>query len=145
MLDALARTARSRAQLAQLLARKGYPDRVVEPVLDRLEGVGLVNDAALARDLVATRHGERGLSRRAVVADLVRRGIEADLAAEAAAAISADAEEEAATGLARRRLAATQGLDRAVRLRRAVGALARRGYDPHTAAEIVARELDAER
>jgi hypothetical protein len=39
---------RSRAELADALRRRGIPDEVSEPVLDRLSEVGLVNDAAFA-------------------------------------------------------------------------------------------------
>ncbi|MDQ2790879.1 MAG: recombination regulator RecX, partial [Actinomycetota bacterium] len=39
---------RSRAELADALRRRGIPEEVGEPVLDRLSQVGLVDDVAFA-------------------------------------------------------------------------------------------------
>ncbi|WP_426311542.1 regulatory protein RecX [Cellulosimicrobium sp. E-16] len=135
---------KSRAELAQSLARKGYPEHVVLPILDRFEEVGLVDDAQYAEMIVRTRHAERGLSRRAISTELRRRGIDGEVGAVALEQVDDDSEADAALELARTRLARTRGLDREVRVRRTVGALARKGYSPSLAFEIVQRELDAE-
>ncbi|WP_251150706.1 regulatory protein RecX [Cellulosimicrobium sp. Marseille-Q4280] len=135
---------KSRAELAQALARKGYPEHVVLPLLDRYEEVGLVDDAQYAEMLVRTRHSERGLSRRAISQELRRRGIDEDTSATALEQVDDDSEAEAARDLARSRLRRTAGLDRDVRIRRAVGTLARKGYSPGLAFEIVQRALDEE-
>lgn len=144
MLRTLTAAPKSRAELALSLARKGYPERVVDPLLDRFEQVGLVNDAEYAAMLVRTRHAERGQARRAIAQELRRRGIEEETAATALGQVDDESEDEAAVHLARTRLARTRGLDRDVRLRRAVGALARKGYPPGRAFEVVQRELDRE-
>lgn len=65
---------RTRAQLAEALAKRGIPDDVAQQVLDRLVTVGLIDDAAYAEAWVRSRHESRGLARRALVHELRRRG-----------------------------------------------------------------------
>ncbi|WP_344250956.1 regulatory protein RecX [Isoptericola hypogeus] len=133
VLRTLTAAPKSRVELAQSLARKGYPEAVVGPLLDRFDEVGLVDDAAYADMLVRTRHAERGLSRRAIAVELRRRGIDDDTAADALEQVDGDDEREAALALARKHVARTSGLDRDVRVRRAVGSLGRKGYAPGVA------------
>ena len=114
---------RSRAQLAEAMARKDVPDEVAERVLDRFTEVGLIDDAEYARMVVRTRHAERGLSRRAIAVELRRRGIDDELAGDALAQVDADDEEAAARTLVRRKLASTSGLDAQTRSRRTFAAL----------------------
>ncbi len=52
LLDQLTGQPRSRSELATKLARKQVPAEVAERMLDRFEEVGLVDDAAFARDWV---------------------------------------------------------------------------------------------
>ncbi|WP_231959182.1 regulatory protein RecX [Paraoerskovia marina] len=144
MLRSLTGAPRSRAQLTQALGRRGYPEELVEPLLDRMEEVGLVDDAAYADSLVRTRYAERGLSRRALAEELRRKGIDDDLAADALGQVDDDDERAAAADLVRRRLARTRGLDRDVRVRRTVAALGRKGYGPGLAFELVRSELETE-
>jgi regulatory protein len=134
---------RSRAQLAEAMARKDVPEAVAEKVLDRFTEVGLVDDAEYARILVRSRHADRGLARRALGVELRRKGIDDELAAEALSAVDADQEEATARDLARRRLAATRGLAYEARVRRVTGMLGRKGY-PGGLAHRVVRELLAE-
>ena len=98
---------RSRAQLADVLARRGVADDVAEQVLDRFEEVQLVDDGEFARQWVSSRHVGRGLARRALTHELRHRGIDDETAREAVAAIDEDAELEAARDLVRRRLRST--------------------------------------
>lgn len=132
---------KSRAELARSLARKGYPDAVVTPVLDRFDEVGLVDDAAYADMVVRTRHAERGLARRAIAVELRRRGIDDETAAEALEQVEPDDEREAAATLARKLVGRTRGLERDVRVRRAVAALGRKGYGPGVAFDVVRAAL----
>ncbi|GAA1969998.1 hypothetical protein GCM10009718_01910 [Isoptericola halotolerans] len=144
VLRTLTAAPKSRAELARSLARKGYPEHVVTPVLDRFEEVRLVDDAEYADMIVRTRHTERGQARRAISAELYRRGIDADTAAEALEQIDGDDEREAAAELARKHVARTRGLDRDKRVRRAVGALSRKGHSPSVAFAAVKDALAAE-
>ena len=137
----LTASSRSRAQLAEALARKDVPDDVAERVLDRFTEVGLIDDAEYARTLVRTRHSERGLSRRAIAVELRRRGIDDELAGDALEQVDSADEEVAARALVRKKLASTSGLDALTRSRRTFAALARKGYPPGLVARLVREEL----
>jgi regulatory protein len=134
---------RSRAQLAEAMARKDVPEPVAQKVLDRFTEVGLIDDAEYARILVRSRQADRGLARRALGVELRRKGIDDDLAAEALSTVDADLEERTARDLARRRLAGSAGLPREVRVRRVTAMLGRKGY-PGGLAHRVVREILAE-
>lgn len=144
VLRTLTAAPKSRAELARSLARKGFPEHVVTPVLDRLEEVRLVDDAQYAEMIVRTRHAERGQARRAISAELSRRGVDAETAAAALEQIDGDDERAVAVELARKHVARTRGLDRDKRVRRAVGALSRKGHSPSVAFAAVKDALAAE-
>jgi regulatory protein len=74
---------RTRAQLAQVLHRRGVPAEAAEAVLSRFTEVGLIDDAAFARAWVESRHHSRGLSRRSLSAELRRRGVDSEEIREA--------------------------------------------------------------
>jgi len=90
---------RTRAQLAEAMARRNVPDEVAEEVLERFEAVGLVDDAEYARMWVESRHSGRGLARRALEHELRTRGVDPVLAREAAGQLDDDAELAAVSGL----------------------------------------------
>ncbi|WP_082608719.1 regulatory protein RecX [Oerskovia sp. Root918] len=144
ILRTLTAAPKSRRQLMDAMTRKGYPSEVLEPILDRFEEVGLVDDAEYAGMIVRTRHGERGLSRRAIAQELRRKGIDDETATGALDQVDDDDEHDAARELVQRRLARTTGLDREVRTRRVVGMLARKGYSPGLALTLVREELARE-
>lgn len=135
---------RTRAQLEQALARCGVPPEAAEAVLGRFGEVGLIDDAAFAEAWVDSRHAGRGLGRRALTAELRRRGVAEETVQEAVAGLSPEQEEATARDLARRRLAASRGRATEIRVRRAIGALARKGYPAGLAYRVVREELEAE-
>jgi regulatory protein len=137
---------RTRAQLAQAMARRGVPDDVAHAVLDRFEEVDLIDDEAFAREWVESRHAGKGLSRRALRHELRLKGIHDETVREAVDSIDAEQELEAARDLVRRRLPAMRGDDPIRRSRRLAGMLARKGYssaDALRAIREVTGELDA--
>src|SRR3954464_5459336 len=73
LLDQLTGRARSRSDLAAKLAQRDVPADVATRLLDRFEEVGLVDDAAFAREWVAQRQEGRGLARRALAQELRRK------------------------------------------------------------------------
>ncbi|EFS91641.1 regulatory protein RecX [Cutibacterium modestum HL044PA1] len=109
------------------------PESVREAVLDRLTEVGLIDDADFAKRWTASRHGMKGLSRKAVAADLSRKGVDSHLIEDATSQITDADELDAATELAITKLRAGRGVDQARLTRRVLGALARKGYDPQIA------------
>ncbi len=137
----LTQRARSRSELADALARRGVPDDAATTVLDRFTEVGLIDDAALAASLAGSQHRERGLARRAVAAKLRQRGLDDEAVGAALAGIDADSERSRAQELVARRRRAMSGLPPEVQARRLIGLLARKGYGPGMAAEVVRAEL----
>lgn len=128
---------RSRAELATALGRKGIEPDVADRVLGRLGDVGLIDDSAFAEMVVQSGHRHRLLGKRALSAELRRRGVADDTAGEAVAAIDTTDEEQAATRLVERKLRAMSGLEDSARIRRLVGMLARRGYSEGLAYRVV--------
>ncbi|WP_431969534.1 recombination regulator RecX [Nocardia sp. bgisy134] len=138
----LAVRARSRAELAQRLAAKGFTAEIAERALDRLAEVGLVDDAAFAEQWVHSRHAFSGKGKQALAQELRRKGVAPSDAAPALEAISSDDEESRAAELVRRKLRTLpRDLDRDKAIRRLVGMLARRGYRQSTAFTVVKAEL----
>ncbi|MBE1534937.1 recombination regulator RecX [Actinomadura algeriensis] len=135
---------RTRAQLADALRRKEIPDDVAERVLSRFTDVGLIDDEAFAQAWVESRHTGRGLAKRALAAELRRRGVAAETVNDAVETLDPAREEETARALVDRRLPATRGVDPAKRMRRLVGVLARKGYPPGLAYRVVKDALAAE-
>lgn len=135
---------RSRAQLAEAMARRDVPEDVASAVLDRYEDVGLVDDAEFARMLVRSRHADRGLARRALGEELRRKGIAPALAQSALDDLDPDTEQDTARRLVARKLRATTGLETQARIRRTVAALGRKGYAPGLVLGLVREELARE-
>jgi regulatory protein len=143
LLDQLTGQARTRAELAQKLARKNVPGEVAERLLTRFEEVGLVDDEAFARSWVQSRQAGKGLARRALAQELRRKGVDDDVAREVLDDVDPDDEAEAARVLVRRKLRSVQRLDRATAVRRLSGMLARKGHSAGMAFRVVREELDA--
>ena len=142
--DRLAACARSRFDLEQALAGKGVPAEIAADVLDRFEAAGLVDDAEFARSWVQQRQAGKGLSSRALADELRRKGVDDQLARDALADLDPEVEVQAAHELVRRKLRSMSSLADEVKTRRLVGMLARKGYGPGLAFEVVRTELGAE-
>jgi regulatory protein len=140
--------ARTRAELFTALTKRGYPDDVIDGVLDRLTQVGLVDDDDFAEQWVRSRRAHAGKGKRALAAELRTKGIDnevitATLADIDSSAERARAEELVADKLRRERL--TDATDDVKLARRLVGMLARRGYDQTMAFDVVKVALSNER
>lgn len=131
----------TRAELATELRRRRVPDDAAAAVLERLDGVGLVDDAAFAASWVDRQVRTRGLSRRALATELRRKGVAADAAAEAVAVVSDDDERRRAAELVARKLPSVRALDRQKQVNRLVGMLARKGYGGDVAYSVVRAAL----
>lgn len=140
----LASAPRTRAQLAGALERRGVPDEAAEAVLGRFAEVGLIDDATFANAWVESRHYGRGLSGRALAAELRTRGVPADDIRAAVDGLGPEQEVETARGLVERRLAATRGEPAPTRVRRLAGVLARKGYSQGLAYRLVREALEQE-
>lgn len=143
--------ARTRSELAGKLADRGYPDDISRRVLDRLAEVGLVDDADFAEQWVRSRRLHAGKGKRALAAELRKKGVDNEVITAALADIDAGAERERAEQLVRdklrrEKLADEPGQDGDAKvMRRLVGMLARRGYHQSMAFDVVSLELASER
>jgi regulatory protein len=141
LLDRLSVQPRTRAELADTLAKRLVPPEVARRLLDRFEEVGLVDDAAFARSWVESRQAGRGLARRALAQELRRKGVPDDVARDALDEIDPEDETAAARDLVRRKLRTMTRLDDRTRTRRLVAMLARKGFPPGVALGVVRDEL----
>jgi regulatory protein len=144
LLDQLTGRARTRSELADKLASRNVPGEIASRLLDRFEEVGLVDDAAFAKEWVEQRQSGRGLARRALAQELRRKGIEDEVAQEALDEIDEDDELAAARMLVRAKLRSVSTLEREKAVRRLVGMLARKGHSSSVAFRVVKEELDCE-
>ncbi len=133
---------KTRAQLADAMARGGVPDDVTDATLDRFAELGLVDDAEFARQWARSRQAGRGLARRALAYELRQRGVDDDLVKDALDDPELGDELDTARELVRRRLAAARPrlsdpIERERQARRALGMLARKGYGGGVAARAV--------
>jgi regulatory protein len=138
--------ARTRAELAGQLAKRGYPDDVSAKVLDRLADVGLIDDPGFAEQWVHSRRANAGKGKRALAAELHTKGVDDDVITSVLGGINPAAERGRAEQLVRARLRRESlGDDDARVRRRLVAMLARRGFDQTMAYDVVSAELAVER
>lgn len=142
-LSLLSHRARTRSELRRRLLAKGFRPARVDPVLDRLEARGLLDDAAVAAAFVRDRLRHRPRGRVRLAQELRAKGVGADLAERVVETVLED-EEITETELARRvvegwlkrqgattleGLLAPRGAPQAEKARRRLyGYLARRGF-----------------
>ncbi|MBT1621829.1 recombination regulator RecX [Curtobacterium flaccumfaciens pv. oortii] len=141
---ALGRKGVSESEMRTLLTQQDLDPDVVEHEIERLTRVGLLDDVALATDLVDRLHARKGLGRQGVVTELRRRGID-QIAIDTALDEAADDEDDEfirAQELADKRAPQMRGLDRATAERRLSGFLMRKGYGSGVVRIAVQRALD---
>jgi regulatory protein len=137
--------ARTRAELAGQLAKRGYPDDLSTRVLDRLTDVGLLDDADFAEQWVHSRRANAGKGKHALAAELHTKGVDNDVITAVLSGIDAGAERDRAEQLVQTKLRGENLDDDAKVSRRLVAMLARRGYSQTMAYDVVSVELAAER
>ncbi len=145
-LRALDRRMYSRRELEQSLARKGIDRETAAHALDRLAEVGLVDDEAFARAFVASRQRTSPRGRRALEADLFKKGIAREIADRVLGDV---AEEEDPVEAARRavasKLRSLSGRPAAEIRRKAEQFLLRRGFNYGTVREALSDLGDGRR
>ncbi len=135
---------RTRAQLASALRRRGVPEEAAEAVLGRFADVKLIDDAMFANAWVESRHHGRGLSSRALAAELRRRGVASGDIQAAVDSLGPEQEIATARSLLARRVSATRGQPTPARVRRLIGVLARKGYSQALAYRVAREALEQE-
>ena len=140
LLRALERRSFARADLARRLVRKGHPGPAVDAAIERAAGLGLLDDAAFARNYVQTR-GARGRGPSRLTRDLMAMGVERGHIDRALAAEWPEGSDRTGLplALASKRAAQLGDLPRPVRRRRVLAYLARRGFAGRDISDMVAR------
>lgn len=147
---------RSRRELSDRLRQKKIPTPVIGDVLDRLIELGLLNDADFARALVRDRLRLRPKGRRALSAELAKKGVAREVGDEVMDEVFAEMEtsepevaDQVAAGWLRRqptrtRTALMEGPrspEGAKAWRRGLGHLARKGFGGGIARSALERAL----
>lgn len=142
LLRALERRSFARADLGRRLRRKGHRPEAVEAALARAAGLGLLDDAAYARNYVDTRaargRGPARLARDLMAMGVERRHIDAAIAERWPAGADRGAMPRA---LAARRAGQLGRLPRETKRRRLVAYLARRGFTGEEARQAIREAL----
>jgi regulatory protein len=140
-LGLLAVRARSRRELETRLRQAGFDPVEIADVLERLERVGLVDDAAFARQFAEHRFGVKRSGTRAVTSELLSKGVAPSLVAEIVAEAGLD-EDQRADALAISRVSRLRSVEPAKAFQRLSSLLMRRGYGPEVARRAARKALD---
>ncbi|TBN56467.1 hypothetical protein EYE40_03110 [Glaciihabitans arcticus] len=127
-LNALARKGMSMKEMQKLLERREMEPEVIESEIARLEGVGLLDDAALAENLVRTLQDRKGLGKSAIMAELRRRQVGDEAITASLEDFDVDDELERAIEVATKRAGQLRSYDDETAKRRLSAYLQRRGY-----------------
>jgi regulatory protein len=134
---------RSRSEISRGLARAGYEEDVIAEVLERLESMGLIDDAQFSRAWVNHRLSGKPMGKMRIKWELRQKGVPAEAAEEALAAVDADSEYESAREAARKRWEKDKEPDRHVKRRKLASFLYRQGFQWETINRVVS-ELSQE-
>jgi regulatory protein len=140
LLRALERRAFARADLARRLVRKGHPRPAVDAALDRADALRLLDDAEFARNYVQTR-ASRGRGPSRLTRDLMAMGVDRAHIDRALAAEWPEGTDRSGMplALATKRAQQLDHLPKAVKRRRVLAYLARRGFAGRDISDLVAR------
>ena len=135
---------RSIEETRRRLRHLGYRHELVEAVVERLLGLGYLDDATFARAWVESRDRARPRGENALRRELSLKGVERpvvdEILAERTASSGGTEPDEAAARalLERRRQALAREPDPRRRRQKAYALLARHGFDPQTCASVAA-------
>jgi regulatory protein len=140
-MHALTRRGQSRRELERILRARDLSDDVIAGEVERLERVGLVDDVALAQNLVGSLQERKGLGRSGVAAELARRMLSPAAIEYALELVDTGDELARARELAMKRAPQLRGYDHETAVRRLSGYLSRRGYGGSTVRAAVQHAL----
>jgi regulatory protein len=144
LLRALRSRSLSVSEVRSRLRQDGVDAADVDAIVDRLERLGALDDAALAEQLVHVGTTRKNQGRRAIAQALSARGIARDVV-DAALAELPDDDEERALEFARGKAQSLVRYDEDTALRRLVGQLGRRGFGGSLAMSAARRALEEAR
>jgi len=140
-MNALTRRGMSKREVERSLRARELDDETVASELDRLEGVGLIDDMALAQNLVGTLQERKGLGRSAIAAELTRRLLTPAAIEYALDLVETGDELGRAREIAVKRASQLRSYDRETAVRRLSAFLMRRGYSGSTVRAAVEHAL----
>lgn len=140
-MNMLAMRDHSSDELRKKLLKRDLMPEAIDVLIEKLQNSRLLNDEEFAHRFARAQRENRKLSRSVLKRELSKKGISPELASDAVADI--DGEEELAREVAEKKAASTRRLDYAVRERRILGMLARRGFPPAICIKVT-REVLAE-
>lgn len=135
VLKKLARHGLSEYEVRQQL-RAGLEEHDVEASVERYQRLGYLDDSRLAEAFVRVATGRKGLGPGAIRRELLARGIDPEIIAQALTDLNAEAELEAAIDLIQRRVQRS-GESRTVLERRLFAQLQRKGYSSSIARRAI--------
>jgi regulatory protein len=131
----LATSERTRRELEDALLRKGFPDGEVVLLLGALEAERRLDDRRAAAEHVRTRE-VKGMGRDRILAELLLRGVSAEVASVALPEAAAE-DARLVAALERKARTLPPGLTLPERSRRLLGHLVRRGFSSEAAARAL--------
>lgn len=140
-MNALARRGMSVGEMSDYLTQREFESDEIQLEIERLCGVGLLDDSALAETLVRTLRERKGLGRSAISAELRRRKVETSAIEAALDDLEVGDELQRATEIASRRAPQLRSLDHTTAQRRLGAFLMRKGYSGSVVSAAVAAAL----
>jgi len=142
-LHALTKRGMSRREIERTLRSRDLDEETIAAEIERLEGSGLIDDMALAQNLVGVLQERKGYGRQAVAAELTRRLLAPAAIEYALELIDTSDELARAREIAIKRAGQLSSYDRETAVRRLNGFLMRRGYSGSTLRAAVEAALPA--
>ncbi|MGO9480601.1 MAG: regulatory protein RecX, partial [Candidatus Kryptoniota bacterium] len=81
---------RTKSELIQRLGEKKFPGEMIERVVEKLNGIGLIDDQKFAELFIAGKVAQRPVGKRELERKLREKGISKDMASRALSVISGD-------------------------------------------------------
>ncbi|CAN5262309.1 hypothetical protein BH11ACT3_BH11ACT3_23290 [soil metagenome] len=142
-MHALTRRGISKRELERTLRSRDLDDDVIADELERLERVGLIDDVALAQNLVGVLQERKGLGRTGIAAELTRRLLSPAAIEYALELVDTGDELGRAREIAVKRAGQLTSYDHATAVRRLSAFLMRRGYSGSTVRAAVEHAIPA--
>lgn len=133
----LAPRPKSVAEIRRHLRSRGHAEEDIDGAIDRLRAQGYIDDDAFARYWVEQREQFRPKGDRAIVSELMQKGIARETIDVVLGERAPDAQVRLARAAIRRPLARWQALDEADRKRKIHAYLVGRGFDYETIGEVI--------
>ncbi len=134
---------RTKSELVQRLREKNFPSEMIERVIEKLNGLGLIDDQKFAELFIADKVARKPVGRRELERRLREKGIQKDMVSRALSTISGD---DVQNGLALQaagvKIRSLKRFDVKKRREKLIAFLARRGFDWSVIKKVVEKLFD---